>query len=198
MKIPGSLQWALRDARLARLVRRSQRGDREAFRRLYRELYEPVFRFVRNRVGLQADVEDLVSQVFFRLLKSLQTLDPRRGSVIAYAISVARRLVSDHNAVRSSIPAGDGVTASIPDESLGPLERLVLNEQGEALRAELAALPNDALELLLLRFVDELPYADIAQVLELTEAAVRQRVSRVIRELRATWAARWEKRELVR
>jgi RNA polymerase sigma-70 factor (ECF subfamily) len=75
---------------------------------------------------------------------------------------------------------------------------LVLNEQGEALRAELAALPNDALELLLLRFVDELPYADIAQVLELTEAAVRQRVSRVIRELRATWAARWEERELVR
>jgi len=180
------------------MVRRSQRGDRKAFRRLYLELYGPVFRFVRNRVVVQADVEDLVSQVFFRLLESLQTIDPKRGSIVAYAVAVARRLVSDHHARHRFNLFDDGAAASIPDASLGPLDRLVSNEERDALRAEFAALPSDVRELLLLRFVDELRYADIAKVMELTEAGVRQRVSRVRRELRATWAARWDRRELVR
>jgi RNA polymerase sigma-70 factor (ECF subfamily) len=190
------LSWSLRDARLARLVVRSQRGEREAFRRLYGELYDPVSRFVRRRIRLSTDVDDLVSQVFFRLLESLPRIEPKRGSVFAYVIAVARHLIGDHLRHPRNSSAGEP-TSSIPDSSMGPLERLVSNGEAEAVRAELAALPKDVRELLLLRFGDGFRYSEIAQMLELSEPAVRQRVSRAMRELRAAWAIRWQKREVV-
>jgi len=186
--------WPFRDARLARLVQRSQRGDRDAFRRLYRSLYEPVWQYIRRRVALQADVEDLASQVFFRLLESLPNVDPSR-SVLAYTLGVARHHVADHERRRMG-QLGEELLASIPDTSHGPLGRLISREEMDAVRVQLAVLPKETRELLMLRFGDELRYSDIAQILDLTEGAVRQRVSRAMRELRATCAERWENREL--
>ena len=52
---------------------------------------------------------------------------------------------------------------------------------------ELARLPAETRELLMLRFGDGLRFTEIAQVMGLGEAAVRQRTSRAVRELRARW-----------
>lgn len=182
------LPWPLRDAWLSRLVVRSQRGDREAFRDLYRALYGPVSRYVRQRVSSAADAEDLVGQVFFRLLESLERIDPKRGSVLAYALSMARNaLVDDARARAGRVP--EEAAAAIPDSGAGPLERLVGAEDTQRLRAELARLPPETRELLMLRFGDGLRFAEVAQVMGLSEAAVRQRTSRAVRELRARWDA---------
>jgi RNA polymerase sigma-70 factor (ECF subfamily) len=183
--------WPFRDARLARLLRRSQRGERDAFRRLYSKLYEPVWRYVRRRIAIEADVEELVDQVFFRLLESLPSVDPNR-SVLAYVLGVARNLVADLQR-RSFAPRGDEWMASIPDASAGPLARLVSGEEADAIKAQLAALPNEVQEVLTLRFCDELRYSQIAEMLGLSEPAARQRVSRALRELRARWVKKWGK-----
>jgi RNA polymerase sigma-70 factor (ECF subfamily) len=182
------LPWPLRDAWLSRLVVRSQRGDREAFRDLYRALYGPVSRYVRRRVASQADAEDLVGQVFFRLLESLERIDPKRGSVLAYALSMARNALVDEARGRAGrVP--EEAAAAVPDAGAGPLERLMGEEDTERVRAELARLPAETRELLLLRFGDGLRFAEMAHMLGLSEAAVRQRTSRAVRELRARWDA---------
>jgi RNA polymerase sigma-70 factor (ECF subfamily) len=182
------LPWPLRDAWLSRLVVRGQRGDREAFRDLYRALYGPVSRYVRRRVHSAADAEDLVGQVFFRLLESLARIEPRRGSVLAYALSMARNALVDHARGRAGM-VPEEAAAAIPDAAAGPLERLMGAEDTERIRSELARLPAETRELLMLRFGDGLRFAEVAQVLGLSEAAVRQRTSRAVRELRARWDA---------
>jgi RNA polymerase sigma-70 factor (ECF subfamily) len=182
------LPWPLRDAWLSRLVVRAQRGDREAFRDLYRALYGPVSRYVRRRVGSQADAEDLVGQVFFRLLETLDRVDPKRGTVLAYALTMARNaLVDDARGRAGRVP--EEAAAAVPDAGAGPLERLLGEEDAERVRRELARLPAETRELLMLRFGDGLRFAEVAQVLGLSEAAVRQRTSRAVRELRARWDA---------
>ena len=182
------LPWPLRDAWLSRLVLRSQRGDREAFRDLYRALYGPVSRYVRRRVSSAAEAEELVSQVFFRLLESLERIEPRKGSVLAYALSMARNALVDETRARAG-RAPEEAAMALPDTAVGPLERLLGEEEARRLGVELARLPAQTRELLMLRFGDGLRFAEIAQVLGLSEAAVRQRTSRAVRELRARWDA---------
>ncbi len=182
------LPWPLRDAWLSRQVVRAQRGDREAFRDLYRALYGLVSRYVRRRVASPADAEDLVGQVFFRLLESLGRIDSRRGSVLTYALSMARNALIDEARGRvGQVP--EEAAAAIPDAGAGPLERLLGEEDTARVRAELARLPAETRELLLLRFGDGLRFAEVAQLMGLSEAAVRQRTSRAVRELRARWDA---------
>ncbi|MFL5347125.1 MAG: RNA polymerase sigma factor [Hyalangium sp.] len=183
-----SLPWPLRDAWLSRLAVRSQRGDREAFRELYRALYEPVSRYVRRRVPSPSEAEDLVGQVFLRLLESLDRIDPRKGSVFTYALSMARNALVDEARRRASL-VPEEAAAALPDTATGPLERLMGEENTQRIRLELARLPAETRELLMLRFGDGLRFAEIAQVLRLNEAAVRQRTSRAVRELRARWDA---------
>ncbi len=182
------LPWPLRDAWLSRLVVRSQRGDREAFRDLYRALYPAVSRYIRRRVPNVADAEELEGQVFFRLLESLERLESRKGSVLAYALSMARNALVDEVRRRAGLVPEEAAVA-VPDTQVGPLERLMGEEDTERVKTELARLPAETRELLMLRFGDGLRFAEVAQVLGLSEAAVRQRTSRAVRELRARWDA---------
>lgn len=180
------LPWLLRDAWLSRLLLRSQRGDREAFRDLYRALYEPVSRYLRRRVPNPAEAEDLMGQVFLRMLESLDRIDPSKGTVFAYALSMARNaLVDDARRRRGMVP--EEAAAALPDLGAGPLDRLMGEEDSRRIREELARLPAETRELLMLRFGDGLRFAEIAQMMGLNEAAVRQRTSRAVRELRSRW-----------
>lgn len=161
------LPWPLRDAWLSRLLVRSQRGDREAFRDLYRALYGPVSRYLRRRVPRAADAEELVGQVFFRLLESLDRIDPRKGTVLVYALSMARNALVDEARSRAGL-VPEEAAAAVPDSGAGPLERLMGDEDVMRVRSELAKLPAETRELLMLRFGDGLRFAEMAQVLGLS------------------------------
>jgi RNA polymerase sigma-70 factor, ECF subfamily len=182
-----ALPWPLRDAWLSRLVVRAQRGDREAFRALYQALYAPVSRYVRRRVARPADAEDVIGQVFFRLREGLARIDPRRGSVLAYALGAARNALVDQARGRAG-HAPQEEAAALVDGAASPLERLVRSEEEARVRAHLAGLPAQTRELLVLRYAEGLRYTEIAQMLGLSEAAVRQRTSRAVRELRGRWS----------
>lgn len=186
VRIPAMtfISHRLREARLAWLVHRSQRGDREAFRHLYRLLHGPVARFVGRRVRSAADAEDLVAEVFARLFESLDRVDGRRGTVLAYALAAARNAVVDR--ARLGTPTNlDALCVPVPEQAPDPVEGIAARQERERLRACLAGLPAEVRELLALRFGEELRHAEIALVMNLTEAAVRQRLSRAIRELRS-------------
>jgi len=186
-----SLLWPLRDARLASWMRQARAGDREAFRSLYRALYLPVSRFVSLRVSNRADAEDLVAQVFFRLLESLPGYAPERGAVLTWSLSIARNAVVDHLRRRPS--SLEERALAVADGRPGPLEVLVSAERSQALRTELAALPEEVQQLLLLRYGDGLRFSEIAQLLGEHPATVRQRVSRAVRGLREKWSVKtWE------
>jgi len=175
------LPWNQPERRLRRLAKRSQRGDREAFRELYRELYPLVSRYVGRRVAVTADAEDLVSKTFERVLGGLAGLDPAR--VVAFALGIARNAVIDH--FRLSRPAAPLEAAAAVPAQGDPLGRLAARDELRALSAAFAHLPEDERELVSLRFGDGLRHAEIAALLGLSDDAVRQRLSRAVRELRA-------------
>jgi RNA polymerase sigma-70 factor (ECF subfamily) len=150
---------------------------------LYRALHPDVCRFVGRRVGSAAEAEDAVAATFHRLLEVLPRIDGSRGSVTGYALAVARTVLSDGRRTRrEAFRLEDAPEPQDPrPDALG---RLLQGEREGILRRGLAALPEASRELLALRFADGLRWSEVAAILGEPEAALRQRSSRALRELR--------------
>lgn len=172
------------DFLLRRLVRKARRGDREAFRKLYGDLYPRVRGYAGRRAASGADADDLTARVFHRLLENLGSIDPAQG-VVGWALRTARNLiVDDARARRPGVPLDEAELV----ESRTPLAELLGAERRRIASERLGALPAADRELLALRYGEGLSHREIAQLLESSEAAVRQRCSRALREVRASIA----------
>ena len=178
------LPWPIRDPLLARRAALAQGGDAAAMRSLYRELHPEVARFVGRRIRSSADAEDLVSRVFFTLVERLTDFDPRRGSVRAWVLRIARNAVIDHVRARRPHLDVDALGDLLPGDG-DPLRDLLERERLGDLAARVAELPPEIREMLALRHGDGLRHREIAELLGLSEAAVKQRMSRALRALRA-------------
>lgn len=173
------LPWANASVRL---VRRAAAGDARAFAALYRELHPAVHGFVARRIAERADVEDLVAKVFHRLLEHLDRFDPDRASVRGWAIGIARNAVIDHLRTRREIVALDDAADVLV--IVDPIPAMV-DGRTEAILAAVRALPPATREMLALHFGDGLRYREIAELTGGSEAAVKQRMARALRDLRA-------------
>ena len=175
--------WPAPARRNDRLLLRARRGDREAFRALYRELYDPVARFVGRRVRQREDAEDVISRTFERLLLHLESFDEERGGALPFALAIARNLMLDDlRAQRPGVPLDEAAAELV--ETRTPLAELLRGEEVRVAREKLEALPPEVRELLVLRYGDGLSTLEIGQLLGLSTAAVRQRLSRAVRSLR--------------
>jgi len=179
-----SFLWPSPDDRLLDLIERAKRGDREAFRSLYLALYDPVARFIGRRIGSQADAEDLVSRVFWKLLDRLSEFDARRGSARMFVLSIARNAVIDHLRTRRDAVPVDELGGALVDEAGTPLDALVREEELREIRALVLTLPPETREMLALRYGDGLKHGEIAEIFGLEVAAVKQRFSRALKGLR--------------
>jgi RNA polymerase sigma-70 factor, ECF subfamily len=144
-----------------------------------------VWRFVARRTQRQEDAEDVVSRLFEVLLARLDSVDTARGHVRTFLFAMARNaLVDAARAGRHALNLDDVEPLLL--EVTTPLDALLSEESERALRAQVAALPAEARQLLGLRYGDGLGHKEIAALLRLSPAAVRQRLSRVVRGLRQT------------
>jgi RNA polymerase sigma-70 factor (ECF subfamily) len=188
-----ALPWPLRDRLLARRALAARAGDEAAMRALYRELHPEIARFVGRRVRSRADAEDLVSRVFFTLVERLDDFDPKRGNLRGWLFRIARNAIIDHFRKQRPTVAFDGLGELVPADVDDPLSELLERERlGHVLR-QLEAQPTETRELLALRYADGLRHKEIAAITGLSESAVKQRVSRAVRELRTQVARISEK-----
>lgn len=175
---------AARDRRHARWLGAARRGDGEAFRSLYRDLYAPVSAYVRRRVGRREDAEDLVAEVFHRFVGRLEAFDRRRGSPTAWLLTIAHHAVIDHYRQAGTRSSTDAASDVHPSDPPSPLDEMLAGERMRRLRDLVAELPTPAQEILALRFGHELRFREIAALTGTSEAAAKQRCSRAVRELR--------------
>ena len=165
------------------LVARLRSGDGEAGRVLSDLYHPPLMRFSFRYLGSQDEAEDVVQEVFLRVLGS----DVEPANFRAWIYKIARNRCLD--VIRSrgrriddqEMPEASRINADLT----GCLTRLVRREQRAHLRLALAELPENHREVLHLRYVEDLSRMDIAQVLDLDEAVVKSRLYEGMVKLRA-------------
>ncbi|UCG51923.1 MAG: sigma-70 family RNA polymerase sigma factor [Candidatus Latescibacterota bacterium] len=185
------LQKEIRDRRQRILLRLAVRGSEDAFRRLYRELFMPVSRYIQIRVHNREEAEDICANVFRNFLLHLDSFDPTRGSVMTWIVTMARNAVIDH--YRHTRPGCEGTERlcrnltdtldTLADEQPGPLQAIINNEEIERVRRLLDRQPAEIREMFSLRFDQGLRVREIAEVMGLSPDAVKQRFARTFRKL---------------
>jgi len=175
---------SVRDTRQRVLWKLACAGHAPSFRRLHRELSGPVLRYLTARLGRGADAEDVASEVFRKFVVSLRRYDPERGSLEAWVFTMARSALVDHLRRKRPMQSLDDVVETLADDRPDGLDRLVADEEARFAHGLLQRYPAVVREMFALHFAHGLSYRDIAATLGMSEAAVKQRFARTLRDLR--------------
>lgn len=160
------------------LISRARGGDREAFGALVEQYRDNVYRLAYRMCGNAYDADEAAQEAFVAAWRALPNFrGDAKFSTWLYrlttnvAIDVMRR-EKRHQTV------GDGEMVDLADDADSPQETVERTEQQEAVQKALATLSEEYREVLLLRYMEELDYAEIAEVLQLPSGTVKSRINR--------------------
>ena len=167
------------------LISRARGGDRDAFGELVEQYRDNVYRLAYRMCGNAYDADEAAQEAFVAAWRALPNFrGDAKFSTWLYrlttnaAIDVMRR-EKRHQTV------GDGEMVDLADDADSPQETVERTEQQEAVQKALATLSEEYREVLLLRYMEELDYAEIADVLQLPSGTVKSRINRAKAALKA-------------
>ena len=168
------------------IMRDVRDGNLQLLGQLFERYQMPLLNFFLRMSGDRALSEDLVQDVFFRILKFRQTY---RGDTpfTTWMYQIARNARVDHFRKRKPESATNEEMASSADTRPSPAEQFQTTEQEELLRRAMARLPEDRRELLILTRYQNLKYEQIAALLDCQTGTVKTRVFRAMQELKQAY-----------
>jgi RNA polymerase sigma-70 factor, ECF subfamily len=160
--------------------------DPAAFSALYHSYVTPVYRYLYSRTGNVAEAEDLTTLVFISALENLQRYQ-EQGNFKAWLFTLARNKLTDsYRHERWHLPLEEWASA-FGSNGNNPEQVVLKMETMDQLRGLFVELKPEQQELLHLRFAAQLSFAQIAQVVGRSEAAVKMAVYRILQRLNAAW-----------
>ncbi len=165
--------------------------DSAAFGRLYDLYVQPVYRYLLSRVGSVHEAEDLTSKTFIAAYEALPKYH-ERGLFAAWLFRIARSKMNDQfRKRRHEVPWHEAPWDEAPLETAGDfiegedsLGKVILDEDFARLRSVIKDLDGDDQDLLRLRYVANLSFAEIAELLGKREDAVKKTLYRLLARLK--------------
>ncbi len=163
------------------LMAAARRGDVEAFGALVRRFQDRLFtvalRLTRNR----ATAEDMAQQAFLKAWEGRQAYDPR-WRVSTWLYRIAMNLCVDEHRRRTRAASAPPVAA--PSRVGHPHRDLEERETRDRLNGALRGLPRGQRAVVVLRYLDDLPYAEIGRICGLPVNTVKSHLRRAKAALR--------------
>lgn len=150
----------------------------ELFERHHRQVYGFLYRMSGNRELS----EDLVQDVFLRILKYRESYQPHT-SFAAWMYGIARHALIDVMRKRRPESSWEDGLPDFPSLEPSHDERLGAEQDVRLLQKALASLPADKREVLILARFQQLRYDEIGRILGCEPNAVKQRVFRAVKAL---------------
>lgn len=176
------------------------RKENADFTDLHNRLYGKVFSFVRLRINDVEEVKDIVQDVFLKAYSSWVTNNaglPDENTARNFLYIIARQRMIDKwrsakfrlqtdllNKNEESDGEEWGDFDSFASDTPLPEESFQKTESREEVLGLLNQLKENERELLVLRFLEELEYKELATIYKTSEENIRQRVSRGLQNLK--------------
>jgi len=158
-------------------------GDVGKLGQLFERYHGTLFDFFCRMVGIRSAADDLVQDVFFRILKYRRTYRDE-SHFTTWMFHIARNARIDYFKKHRAEVLFPEEGMDLP--SRGPLPRQKFEQEQEVvlLKRALLKLPDEKRELLILARYQELKYVQIADLLAVDIGTVKVRVHRAVKELR--------------
>ena len=159
--------------------------DQEAFGILYERYVGRIYNYIYYRTGNHQDAEDLTARTFYRALKHISRYVDRGAPFSAYLYRIAHNVVANWHrdtSRRQIISLDELVTATLKED--GPAHLAMEREERDLLLYAARRLPPERQQLLILKFVDQMRNAEIAEVMGRTEGAIKSLYHRTLVALR--------------
>ena len=151
------------------------------FESVYAEYSGKVMAYFQSRLRNTAESEDLCSEVFEKVLTKWDRFDPRKSAVGTWIYAIARNALIDH--YRRVQPAEELDENLSEDGEVD--EELLTRESLSELAAALKRLPQQLMDIVILRYYDGKPLTEIAQMMGLSYGAVKLRHQNALMLLRS-------------
>lgn len=141
------------------------------------EQYDKLFRYCYFKLYDKQLAQDITQETFLRYYSRNIRLE--KSKELAYLYTIAKNLCADAFRQSPPSPLEDADDVASPDPTDALIDSL-------ALRAALTKLPQEEQELLLLRYVNELPLAAICKMTGMSRFAIHRRLTKAVRQMKET------------
>jgi RNA polymerase sigma-70 factor (ECF subfamily) len=168
----------------ADIILRILEGEREVYALLVEEYKTPIFNLAYRVTGSYEDAGDLTQDTFIRAYTNLRKFDADRP-FFTWLYTIALNVIRNH--LRKKALFGRAGSESEFERLNGagnPETGLLKDERSKRLAACLKNLPIDQREAIILRYYQGISFNEIAEILGLSQSAVKMRVSRGLVKLK--------------
>lgn len=166
-------------------VARASAGDSEAFSFLYERNVSRIYNYIYYRIGSDADAEDITSRVFYRAFGHISTYVDKGVPFSAWLYRIAHNLIANWHRDshrRKEVPLEDQI--ELPIKADHPERAMEKTQEVEQLLQGIRRLSSDRQQLLILKFVEDLSNAEIADIMGKSEGAIKSLYHRALIALR--------------
>jgi RNA polymerase sigma-70 factor (ECF subfamily) len=165
----------------------AQRQDRTAFAVLFSHFAPRVKTFMLRSGASPGVAEDLAQETLIAVWRKAALFDPASNGAAAWIFTIARNLRIDalRREGRGSARETAAVDAEFQIDEAPQADEVLAAAQSETLvRAALAELPKDQMQVIELSFYQDKAHAEIAQILEIPLGTVKSRLRLAMKRLR--------------
>jgi RNA polymerase sigma-70 factor (ECF subfamily) len=165
------------------LVLRAIQRDQDAFGELYDRHVVRVYRHIYYMVGNAAEAEDLTAQTFLRAWEAIERYQVRGAPFVSWLLRIAHNLgVSHLRAKRETSEVHEGI---VDDKwRRDPEAAYEQTADEERVREAILKLREEQRQVIILRFIEDLDYREVAEIIGKSVAAIRVIQHRALNSLR--------------
>jgi len=166
------------------LMLKVKSGDLDKMGLLFDRYHRPLYTFLYHMAGRNDACQDMVQNVFLRMLKYRHTFTGE-GEFKTWMYHLARNVLSDH--FKQNKAVGHYDVHELADKLDGGMladSEFETRQDAELIQNALTVLNEEYREVLILSRFQDLKYAQIAEILDISEGAVKVRVHRALGELK--------------
>lgn len=165
------------------LVRKSQQDDERAFGELVSRYESKVYSLALKMLRNPEDAEDVLQDTFLRAYRGIKSFKGNSTfSTWIYRITANSALMRLRKRQLPTVSIDDAdereAPINIADWAPGPVEQMLNQETQAAMTEAIDALPPEFRQVFVLRDIEELSNAEVAEVLDISVAAVKSRLHR--------------------
>lgn len=164
------------------LLRQIKNGDEQAFTFFYNRYKDKIYRFIYFKVSHKERADDLVNETFIKVFHYLRDGEDEIGNFQAFLYKTARNLVIDFYRTRKQEVSLEDSPEIVSETKIDQEVNYAINL--ENVEKAIKKLPDDYKQVLTLKFVNNLNFREISEIIGKSTGTCRVLAHRGVKKLK--------------